>query len=116
MLKKAPSFVALMPSYPWIVACLFIGSTYRKGYASPHRSLRPRWMAFLNILTWHSGIVRACTPITYSWRTFVFQHPPSFLSPLPERSLVNTVPWVIHLRSRLLRMTGTRGFLRRQLD
>jgi hypothetical protein len=40
MLKKAASFV---------LASLR-GSTYRKEYASPLRSLRPRWTTFLNIL------------------------------------------------------------------
>jgi hypothetical protein len=40
MLKKASSFV---------LASLR-GSTYMTKYASPHRSLRPRWTAFLSIL------------------------------------------------------------------
>jgi len=40
MLKKALSFV---------LASLR-GSAYREEYASPPRSLRPRWAAFLNIL------------------------------------------------------------------
>jgi len=40
MLKKSASFV---------LASLE-GSTYRKEYASPSRSLRPRWTAILNIL------------------------------------------------------------------
>jgi len=40
MLKKSASFV---------LAALG-GSTYHPEYASPPRSLRPRWTAFLNIL------------------------------------------------------------------
>jgi len=40
MLKKTASFV---------LASLGV-STYGKEYASPPRSLRPRWAAFLNIL------------------------------------------------------------------
>jgi hypothetical protein len=40
VLKKAASFV---------LASLK-GSTYGEEYASPFRSLRPRWTAFLNIL------------------------------------------------------------------
>ena len=48
MLKKAPSFV---------LASLR-ASTYRKGYAFRPFSLRPRWMAFLNILRSYSDFVR----------------------------------------------------------
>jgi hypothetical protein len=40
MLKKSASFVLAS----------FGGSTYRKAYASPPRSLWPRWTAFLSIL------------------------------------------------------------------
>jgi len=40
MLKKSTSFV--------LASCK--GSTYDPTYASPFRSLRPRWMAYLNIL------------------------------------------------------------------
>lgn len=40
MLKKSTSFVLAS----------FKGSTYDPKYASPLRSLRPRWMVFLNIL------------------------------------------------------------------
>ncbi len=40
MLKQAAS----------VVLALLKGSTYGKEYVSPSRSLRPRWMAFLNIL------------------------------------------------------------------
>jgi hypothetical protein len=40
MLKKSASFVLAS----------FRGSTYRKAYASPLHSLRPRWTAFLTIL------------------------------------------------------------------
>ena len=46
MLKKASSFALTS----------LRGSTYRtEGTASPHRSLRPRWKAFLNIL--HDALV-----------------------------------------------------------
>ena len=41
MVKKASSFV---------LASLR-GSTYDTKYASPHRSLRPRWKTFLTILS-----------------------------------------------------------------
>ena len=47
MLKKFASFV---------LASLR-GSTYGSEYASPLRSLRPRWTAFLNILSAVSGTV-----------------------------------------------------------
>jgi len=40
MLKKAPSFVLASLN----------ASTYPQKYASASRSLRPRWMAILNIL------------------------------------------------------------------
>jgi hypothetical protein len=45
MLKKPASRVPA-----WRVIASLRGSTYRKEYDSPHRSLRPRWTAFLNIL------------------------------------------------------------------
>ena len=66
MLKKAASFV---------LASLR-GSTYHKEYASPLRSLRPRWTAFLNILQGPltlSGISQICL----FWRSkIVFPQPP----------------------------------------
>jgi hypothetical protein len=47
VLKKSSSF---------ILASLR-SSTYSKEYASPLRSLRPRWTAFLNTLTDHPQLI-----------------------------------------------------------
>jgi hypothetical protein len=45
MLKKSASRVLA-----WRVIASLRGSTYGEEYASPPRSLRPRWTAFLTIL------------------------------------------------------------------
>jgi hypothetical protein len=55
MLKKAASFV---------LASLE-ASTYGKEYASPSRSLRPRWTAFLNILRGCAVVVSDVPAITF---------------------------------------------------
>lgn len=55
MLKKSTSFVLVS------LRC----STYGSVYASPLRSLRPRWMVFLNILR----VIQA-TDSTFEGKTF----------------------------------------------
>jgi hypothetical protein len=54
MLKKSASFV---------LASLR-GSTYGNEYASPLRSLRPRWTAFLSILRGIFSLSETCVPVT----------------------------------------------------